>query len=136
MQRRWTEKNVDLHLLSDYVEDFFKNQDFLTKRTEAAGESTILWRPKRLAVRVEEPMSVRITGNPNDFAIELKASELTNRSVRLGMLTKPIGGGYFLLKSLKLREALEKLEREFWIYVDDKLAELAGSAQKAQRSSS
>jgi hypothetical protein len=48
------------------------------------------------------------------------------------MLTKSLGGGYFLLKGLKLQEELEKLEREFWIYVEDKVAQLAGSAQRAQ----
>ena len=135
MQRRWTEKNVDLDLLSDCIEDFFKNRSFVTKRTESQGERTILWQSER-AAKAEKPISARITGNSDDFTIELKASELTDRSVRFGMLTKSIGGGYFLLKSLKLREALEKLEKEFWIYVEDKVAELAGSAQQAQRYSS
>ncbi len=134
MQRRWTGKNVDLDLLSDCVEDFFKNRSLATRRTKSAGERTILWQPERTA-RMQEPMSVKVVGDSDDFTIELKASELTNRSVRLGMLTKPIGGGYFLLKSLKLREALEKLEKEFWIYIEDKVAQLAGSAQEAPRSS-
>jgi hypothetical protein len=135
MQKRWTGKNVDLDLLSDSVEDFFKSKSFVTKRTESTEERVILWQSGRSA-KAEKPISVRIIGKPDDFTVELKASELADRSVRLGMLTKPIGGGYFLLKSLKLREALEKLEKEFWIYVEDKIAELAGSTQQAQRSSS
>ena len=135
MQRRWTGKNVDLDLLSDCVEDFFKSRSFVTKRTESQGEHTILWQSERTA-RTQEAMSVKVVGYSDDFTIELKASELTNRSVRLGMLTKPIGGGYFLLKSLKLREALERIEKEFWIYMEDKVAELAGSAREAPRSSS
>ncbi len=134
MQRRWTGKNVDLELLSDSVEDFFKSRSFLTKRTVSPEERIILWQSKR-AAKAEKPLSAKIMGNPDDFTVELKASELTDRSIRLGMLTKPIGGGYFLLKSLKLREALEKLEKEFWIYMEEKIAQLAGSSQKAQRSS-
>ena len=135
MQRRWTGKNVDLDLLSDSVEDFFKSRSFVTKRNESAEERVILWQSKR-GEKAERPLSVRIIGNSDDFTVELKASELTDRSVRLGILTKPIGGGYLLLKSLKLREALEKLEKEFWIYVEDKIAELAGTAQQVERSSS
>lgn len=134
MQRRWTEKNVDLDLLSDSLEDFFNSRSFVTKKTQKLGERIILWQSER-AAKADKPISARIIGNPDDFTVELKASELTDRSIRLGMLTKPIGGGYFLLKSLKLREALEKLEKEFWIYMEEKIAQLAGSSQKAQRSS-
>ena len=132
MQRRWTGKNVNLDLLSDSVEDFFKSRSFVTKRTESAEERVILWQSKR-AAKAEKPISAKIMGKPDDFTVELKASELADRSVRFGMLTKTIGGGYFLLKSLKLREALEKLEKEFWIHVEEKVAQLTGSAQKAQR---
>lgn len=134
MQRKWTGKNVDLDLLTDSVENFFKSRSFLTNRAESREERVILWQSKR-ARKAERPMSARITGTPADFTIELKASELADRSVRLGMLTQTIGGGYFLLKSLKLQEALEKLEKEFWIYVEDKVADLVGSAQKAHGSS-
>jgi hypothetical protein len=77
---------------------------------------------------LEEPISVRISGDPSDFTVDLKASELTARPIRTGLLTKSLGGGYFLLKTLKLQEELEKLEKEFWIYVEDKVAELTGSA--------
>ncbi len=135
MQRRWTGKSVNLDLLSERIEDFFKNRSLATRRTESAEERVILSQSKR-GIRGGEPISVRISGDSDDFKIELKASELTDRSVRLGMLTKPIGGGYFLMKSLKLRDRLEKLEREFWTYVEEKVAQLAGSAQKAPRFSS
>ena len=135
MQRRWTGRSVDLDLLSDCVEDFFKDRSLATRRTDSADERVILSQSER-AVKAGKLISVKISGNSDDFKIEVKASELTDRSVRLGMLTKPIGGGYFLLKSLKLRDRLEKLEKEFWIYVEDKVAQLTGSAQKASRLSS
>jgi len=130
MQKRWRGKNVNLNELSDRVEDFFKEKGFLTKRVESAEEHTILWAPQRVAKNVEQAMRTRVIGDSNDFVIELVASELTNRSIRLGMLTKPFGGGYFLLKSLRLREALEKIENEFWAYTEEKVASLAGSAER------
>jgi hypothetical protein len=127
MQRRWTGQNVDLNLLSDEVDDFFKNREFVTKKSESPGERKILLQPKYPTVKLEEPISVRIAGDPNDFTVDLRASELTTRPVRMGMLTKSLGGGYFLLRSLKLREELEKMEKEFWIFVEDKVAQLARS---------
>jgi hypothetical protein len=128
MRRKWTGQNVDLNSLSDGVEDFFKSMQFVTKKSESAGERKILLQPTFSTVKLEEPINVRITGDPNDFVIELRASELTTRSVRMGMLTKSLGGGYYLLRSLKLQEELEKLEKEFWIFVEDKVAQLARSA--------
>jgi len=129
MLRRWTEKSVDLGSLSNYIDDFFKSRGFSTKRNESGNERAILLRPKYSAIKLEAPINVRITGNSDDFTIDIKASELTTRSIRVGMLTKSIGGGYFLLKGLKMQEELEKLEKEFWIYIENKVTQLTGSAQ-------
>ena len=136
MQRRWAGKSVDLNLLYHCLDDFFTDRKFLTEKSESSGERTILLHSRHAARKFGEPISLRITGNSDDFTVYLKASELAARTVRAGMLTKSLVGGYFLLKGLKLQEELEKLEREFWIYVEDKVAQLAGSARKAQESSS
>jgi hypothetical protein len=125
MQRRWTRQNVDLDSLSVSIEDFFKSQHFVTKKSESAGERKILLQSTYSRVKLEEPVSVRITGDPNDFVIDLKASELTTHPVRMGMLTKSLGGGYYLLRSLKLQEELQKMEKEFWIYVENRVTQLA-----------
>ena len=126
MQRRWTGKNVNLALLSECVEDFFKDRGFLTEKDESAGEYTILWAPPRVR-NMRDAMTVRIFGNPNDFVVEIIASERTRGSIRLGMLTKLFGGGYLVLRGLRAKEALEKLEREFWVCVEEKVAHLAES---------
>jgi hypothetical protein len=130
MQRRWTGRNVDLNLLSASLEDFLKSRQVVTQKLESAGEHMILLQSKYSTVKLKEPVSVRIAGEPDDFIVDLKASELVTRSIRIGMLTKPIGGGYYLLRSLKLQEELEKLEKEFWIFVEDKVAQLSQSAQR------
>jgi len=128
MQRRWGGKNVDLKKLSGCVEDFFKDKGFVTEKNESVEEHTISWAPQSVK-NMNKTMKVRILGDPNDFVIELMASESTRRSLWLGLLTKPFGGGYLVLQSLRLREALEKLESEFWVYIEDKVAHLAGSAE-------
>ncbi|MDH5437594.1 MAG: hypothetical protein OEX76_01690 [Candidatus Bathyarchaeota archaeon] len=131
MQRQWTGKNVDLALLSERVEDFFRNRGFLTEKNESAGEYTILWAPPRVGIR-RDAMKAGVFGKPNDFVVEIIASERTRGSIRLGMLTKLFGGGYLVVRGLRAKEALEKLEREFWAYVEEKVAQLAGSAEHAR----
>jgi len=131
MQRRWTEKNVNLALLSECVEDFFKDRGFSTEKDELAGGYTIRWAPPRVR-NMRDAMTAKILGNPNDFVVEIVASERAWGSIRLGILTKMFGGGYLVLRSLRAKEALEKLEREFWAYVEEKAAHLAGSAEQTR----
>ena len=128
MQRKWTGKNVNLDLLSQSIEDFFKSKGFVTKRTELRREYTIVWTSILAPSNLRDLTRAKVLGDSNNFAVEIIASELTMRAVRLGLLTKSIGGGYFALKNLRLKETLEKLENEFWIFVEKKIADLEGSA--------
>lgn len=130
MQRQWVGKNVDLQLLSECVEDFFKDKGFKTEKDESAGKYTILWAPQRVR-NMRNAMIARVFGKSNDFVVEIIASERTRGSIRLGMLTSAFGGGYLALRGLKTKEVLERLEREFWSYVEEKVAHLAGSAEKS-----
>jgi hypothetical protein len=127
MQKQWVEKNVDLALLSRYVEDFFKVRGFKTKRDELAGEHKILVIPER-GQDLRENVNLRILGNPNDFMIELIAGEQARSAIWLGYTTTMIGGGSLLLRGLKSRETLEKLEKEFWAYSEDAVVRLVNSA--------
>lgn len=127
VRSQWVGKKVDLALLSRCVEDFFKGRGFRTKIDELVGEYKILVISPR-AERVRGDVDVRISGDPNDFVIEFSAGEGARFSIKLGFLTTMIGGGSILLRGLKLREALEKLEREFWVYAEDSVAHLADSA--------
>jgi len=129
MQRQWVEKNVDLKLLSERIEDFFKDKGFRTRIDESAGKYTILWAPQR-ARNMRDAMSASVLGDSNDFVVEIVASERTRGSIRLGMLTAAFGGGYLALRGLKAKEVLEKIEKEFWVYMKEKVANLTGSAKK------
>jgi len=129
VQRQWIGKNVDLNKLSGCIEDFFKGKGFVTKKYESNGERVILWASQNVK-NMHKAMKVRIFGDPNDFVIELTASENTWSNIWLGFLTKFFGGGYLILRGTRLREALKKLEREFWVYVEEKVAHLASSAER------
>jgi len=130
---QWTGKNVDLALLSECIEDFFKDRGYSTEKDESEGGYTILWAPQYAGI-MRQAMTARVFGNPNDFVVEIIASERTRDSIRLGLLTQLFGGGYLVLRGLRAKEALEKLEKEFWAYVEEKIAHLAGSAGKCATS--
>jgi len=129
MQKQWVGKNVDLKLLSECVEVFFKDKGFKTTKDESAGKYTILWTSQRVR-NMRDAMTASVFGDSNDFVVEIIASERTRGSIRLGMLTTAFGGGYLVLRGLKAKEALEKLEKEFWIHIEGKVADLTGSAKK------
>jgi hypothetical protein len=128
MQRRWTGKNVNLDLLSQSIEDFFKSKGFVTGRTELKREFTIVWTSMLAPYKLKDFTRTKVFGDSNDFTVEIIASELTTRAIRMGLLTKSIGGGYFALRNIRLRETLEKLESDFWIFVEGKIADLERSA--------
>ena len=127
VRSRWVGKNIDLALLTRHIEDFFKRREFKTKINESMGNYKILFMPQH--ANIYENAEVTISGDPNDFVIEFSAGKKARSSVMLGFLTRIIGGGSIFLKNVKTLETLEKLEKEFWIYVEDLVAQLVDSAR-------
>jgi hypothetical protein len=128
MQKQWQGQNVDLKQLSVYAEEFFKTKGYMTRMDESDGEYVIKWIPPRVdgvSKSVYSAVELKISGSPDDFTIDIFASEATRSSIRLGLLTSALGGGYFTLQGNRLRETLERLENEFWIYIEEKVALLA-----------
>lgn len=110
-------KNVDLKLLSEQVIGFFEKKYFKTKSNTLKTGFAIY----AVTENNDEPgVVVRIHGSSNDFMVEFSASE--PRGSKLGLILSFLGGGGFLLRSLESQERLEKLEREFWAFLDDQLS--------------
>lgn len=132
MRDQWTGKNVDLALLSRCVENFFEVRDLETVKEESGGKYEISAVPRNVR-HTRGGIYVRIFGDPNNFAIEFHGSERVRSSVRLGLMTTPFGGGPFLLQNLRLQEAFEKIEKEFWVYIEETIARLVYSAKRLTR---
>jgi hypothetical protein len=126
MQERWVGKNVDLSLLSERVENFFADKGFITTKDWSASEYAISAKPQR-GVAIIGRVNVRILGDPNDFLIEFSTSEHSRSAVKLGFFTTMFGGGSLLLRGLKSREALEKLEKDFWLHTEEAIGYLSNS---------
>ena len=127
LRSQWVGKNVDLASLSRRVEIFFREKGFETRIKESDGEYEISVFSQYIK-GAREDVDVKISGNPNDFMIDLLVGERARSSIRAGFLTSMFGGGSLVLRGLKLTEALEKLEEEFWMYVADSVGQLTNSA--------
>ena len=117
MQERWVGKNVNLPLLSEHVENFFRDKGFRVTKDGSAPEYRISAKPQYGAGIIGH-VTVRILGDPNDFSIEFSTSAHSRSTVKLGFITTIFGGGSLVLRGLKSQEKLEKLEKDFWVHVE------------------
>lgn len=123
-QKKWVKKNVNLNLLSENVESFFKGKRFETKKGTLPEGYRISIVPQHVR-DMKDGVNITILGDSNDFTIELSIGELSHSSTMLGLSTILFGGGIFVLRGLKLQETLERLETEFWVYVEETIANMA-----------
>jgi len=132
MQERWIGKNVDLALLNKYIEQFLKKQGFKTRMDERSNKECkiLALSPSQGANHARGSIEVVILGNPNDFTIDLIASEGMFSSMKFGLLTTMFGGGNILLRNMRSREILDKLEKEFWVYAEETVGNLVDSAER------
>jgi len=124
MEDQWVNKNVDLSVLNNRLVQFFEKRNFVTSQESSEEKCDIVARPRRFHDILEE-IHVHVSGQPDNFKVRFDAGSHSSGLVRLGILTTVFGGGRLTLKGLKSQEALEKLEREFWIYLDRVIWSLA-----------
>lgn len=117
-QKSWTTKEANLDLLTERIENFFKSKGFETRKNASPNGTKISTVPKHFR-DVKAGIKVTIWGSPHDFMVELSVDETSRFSTLLGLSTIPLGGGTLVLRGLKLQEALERLEKEFWVYVEE-----------------
>ena len=130
MQKRWSNKNVDLELLTGCIGDFFKEKEFDAVKGESSNGYQIL-AENSPRFELNGYLSVTVKGDPNDFVVALDFyGEKKRKGLMVGPLTMALfGGGIFLSRRLKSEENWIKFEREFWDYVDNALMRLADSAK-------
>ena len=127
MQGRWCGKNVDLAILSERIENFFRDKGFRIIKDLSEPEGKILAKPPK-GIGILGRVTIRVLGDSNDFLIEFSTSNHSRSAVKLGLITTMCGGGNLVLRGLKSQEALEKLESDFWIYIEEDITRLINSA--------
>jgi len=125
MEDSWISKNIDLAMLSNRLVQFFEERNFRTFQEKSEKKYHIVVAPRRFHDILEE-IHVYINGQSDEFKVKFDAGARSRKLVRTGILTTVFGGGRLTLKGLKSQEALEKLEKEFWVYIDKVIWSLDG----------
>jgi hypothetical protein len=130
MQRGWSDKNVDLELLTSCIGDFFEEREFDMKKGKSSNGYQVLAENSPL-FELDGYVIVAVVGHPNDFVVSLDFCEGKKRKgFLLGPFTASLfGGGRIFLRRLKLGEDWVELKREFWQCVENVLLRLANSAE-------
>ena len=122
---QWVGSNVDLNLLSERLSRFFDGNQFDTRLVQDSGKSTIFASNGQFRLRVN------VYGRADDFTVEFIPSKKTrgfSLTMLLGYVTTFFGGGTFMLRDIKLQEAINRLEQVFWKQVDIDVADLNKAA--------
>jgi len=126
MKDQFKDKKVNLSLLSNSIVQFFNEKDFATSLHESGEGCRIIAAPKSFH-KIAENIIAYVSGRPNDFSIKFVAGSHSRALVRYGTFLTFLGGGFLVSKGLKSQEEIEKLEKEFWVYIDKKIWQLADS---------
>jgi hypothetical protein len=125
MQIQYIKKKINLELLAKSTETFFKEKGFKTNLEQSENNFTI----SCITCHDEKNkiVTVKITGKPDNFTIEL--ANPTQRKLQLlhSALTL-FGGGFLVLNELKSQEFYQKIEEEFLKFIDKSIEKLANSA--------
>ncbi len=134
MERNYVKRNVHLSLLGERLVQFFKEQRFRVRAVneEKKGLFKIIVRSTH-EHEITGKVTVLIQGCPNEFSVNFTAGALSQAFMKFGMLTSFLGGGSIFLRGIKSKDALERLERGFWVYVEEKIDFLVGSAGRMKR---
>lgn len=128
METQWTGKNVDLALFSRNVAEFLKVKGYKTVSRELGNEHRIsaTMRGKGAFTGV----LVRVYGEPDDFVVEIDVAKEARLSKVLGSITALFGGGSLTLRGLKSEEALQELEKEFWLFAEETVTRLVDTNRR------
>jgi hypothetical protein len=126
VEDHWKGKNVDLSVLAERVTQFFSEKQFGTNAHKGKEGCVVTAFPKSFH-EISEEISVHILGSSDDFSVKFIAGSHSRNLVRYGTFLSLFGAGFLVTRGLKSLEEIEKLEKKFWVYVDETIGQLAGS---------
>lgn len=129
MKSRWKGRNVELEFLANSINSFFMDKGF-SKRKESL-ERDNAWVLTYTFEGQGRPVvaSIIIRGSPNDFEIEFMIDRKAETVARLGILSTLFGSGFYLRGRLENFAQVERLEGDFWDYVNEKIKRRSDDAK-------
>lgn len=123
MYRNWTGRNVDLVLLKEHVKDFLKELGFKCRERCVKGALGKEFSFEFSCGRV----NVSIFGFPDNFTVDFNVA--SSRASLVASSFNFFGAGAFVLYDSRVREVLDEVEKKFWIFIEDVVAQLENSAR-------
>jgi hypothetical protein len=127
MNRPYKGRNVDLSLLSRWIERFFRKKEFRVSKETEEETFRIVARPTYVH-EIVDTITVAVSGNSNDFAVKLYIGTRSEVLMKIGQLASLFGLGVLFLRGVKSDEAGETLQRQFWVFIEEKIDFLTNSA--------
>ena len=127
MEKRWQNHGVNLQRVTEIVKNYYLRRNF--KVNESVLEDGYSLSITLRELRTSGVMSIAIRGMPDDFTIETRATEEEDRQVKIGLMTAIFGGGILVLRNIRVREQMERIEREFWSTIEETIRSLADSRE-------
>lgn len=126
MEKRWQNHGVNLQQLAQAIKNYYLRRNFKVKETVLEKEYSM---DIILTGQVSSVMGINIRGTTDDFTIETKANKEEDRAVKVGLMTSIFGGGSLILRNIKVREQMEKMENEFWSTIEETIRSLTNSKE-------
>jgi hypothetical protein len=108
---------VDFEELNRRVSKFLKDKGFEIV-VENAGNNYKIMGFLRVGDK-KRGVWINISGAPNDVLVDFLGNKEGKLSLLAGPLVTMFGGGVFVLDRLKRQEFYEKLEAEFWLFLEE-----------------
>jgi hypothetical protein len=133
MQKTWLNRNIDLNMLAEKIEEFFKDNNFDIAANTTNNVYQLLAKNSPYYL-VNGQVSVTINGKPEELSITINLQSKESRILSFPMiLTTFFGGGSLITQHFKSEESWTELRKDFWQYVDRIIQHLGESASTDEK---
>lgn len=120
MDSNYVDKDVDLKMVGEWVEQFFSEKGFNPVKKVTDEMIKIISKPKPIHEMIGL-INVHISGTSNDLMIKFFSGSRSDAYVKYGRLTSLFGGGLLFLRGIKSQESERKFEQNFWVYIEKRM---------------
>jgi hypothetical protein len=118
---RWFDKSINILDVEKAAKSFLEQRGYTVNSSDDAGS-------KKIAAVLREPEGTRrviitISGQPNDFIVDFSAGAAAQLATKFSSFITYFGGGLIQRHSLKEKEFYDRLEEQFWEYLEESIEE-------------
>jgi hypothetical protein len=118
MRCNFPRKNVDFSVFVDKISAFFKDKGFKAVVKNDASRVFVSVELEGLTSKGRKIADVILESNADGSVMVIFDGGENSTPIRMSSFLSLLGGGFLTLKSLEHSEMLERLEKDFWDFVD------------------